>query len=131
MILRLSQAPVLKRKKDRVEKKEKGLRGYPFHLACANNRLDLVKGALLSDENYDINEKFGDVEESPLMFACYNGHIEVRLSCPATKRILAFGGKAVYLNSGDNKKLFLQLPYMRSPYGLSAFTDEDAFIDEV
>jgi len=34
------------------------------------------------------------------------------------------GGKAVYLNSGDNKKLFLQLPYMRSPYGLSAFTDE-------
>eukprot|EP00518_Triparma_eleuthera_P018299 CAMPEP_0197558898 /NCGR_PEP_ID=MMETSP1320-20131121/20178_1 /TAXON_ID=91990 /ORGANISM="Bolidomonas sp., Strain RCC2347" /LENGTH=394 /DNA_ID=CAMNT_0043120267 /DNA_START=105 /DNA_END=1286 /DNA_ORIENTATION=- len=71
------QAPVLKRKKDRVEKKEKGLRGYPFHLACANNRLDLVKGALLSDENYDINEKFGDVEESPLMFACYNGHIEI------------------------------------------------------
>lgn len=34
------------------------------------------------------------------------------------------GGKTVYLNSGDNKKLYLQLPFMRSPYGLSAFTDE-------
>ena len=34
------------------------------------------------------------------------------------------GGKAVYLNAGDNKKLFIQFPYMRSPYGLSAFTDE-------
>ena len=34
------------------------------------------------------------------------------------------GGKTVYLNTGDNKKLYLQLPFMRSPYGLSAFTDE-------
>jgi len=34
------------------------------------------------------------------------------------------GGKAVYLNSGDNKKIFIQLPFMRSPYGLSAYTDE-------
>jgi hypothetical protein len=34
------------------------------------------------------------------------------------------GGKAVYLNAGDNKKLYLQFPFMRSPYGLSAFTDE-------
>jgi hypothetical protein len=34
------------------------------------------------------------------------------------------GGKAVYLNAGDNKKLYIQLPFMRSPYGLSAFTDE-------
>mgnify|MGYP001018982255 CR=1 FL=1 len=34
------------------------------------------------------------------------------------------GGKTVYLNGGDNKKLYLQLPFMRSPYGLSAFTDE-------
>jgi len=34
------------------------------------------------------------------------------------------GGKTVYLNSGGNKKLYLQLPFMRSPYGLSAFTDE-------
>lgn len=34
------------------------------------------------------------------------------------------GGKAVYLNTGDNKKVYLQLPFMRSPYGLSAFTDE-------
>ena len=34
------------------------------------------------------------------------------------------GGKTVYLNGGDNKKLYLQLPFMRSPYGLSVFTDE-------
>jgi len=34
------------------------------------------------------------------------------------------GGKAVYLNAGDNKKLYIQFPFMRSPYGLSAFTDE-------
>ena len=34
------------------------------------------------------------------------------------------GGKAVYLNAGDNKKLYVQLPFMRSPYGLSAYTDE-------
>ncbi|QIG59902.1 hypothetical protein [Dishui Lake phycodnavirus 4] len=33
------------------------------------------------------------------------------------------GGKAVYLNVGE-KKLFLQLPCMRSPYGLSTYTDE-------
>jgi len=33
------------------------------------------------------------------------------------------GGKAVYMNVGD-KKLFLQLPCMRSPYGLSTYTDE-------
>lgn len=34
------------------------------------------------------------------------------------------GGKAVYLNTGDNKKLYIQFPFMRSPFGLSAFTDE-------
>ena len=34
------------------------------------------------------------------------------------------GGKAVYLNSSDNKKVFVQLPFMRSPYGLSVYTDE-------
>lgn len=34
------------------------------------------------------------------------------------------GGKAVYLNSSDNKKIFIQLPFMRSPYGLSVYTDE-------
>ena len=27
------------------------------------------------------------------------------------------GGKAVYLNAGDNKKLYIQFPFMRSPYG--------------
>jgi len=31
----------------------------------------------------------------------------------------------VYINAQDGKKkLYLQLPFMRSPYGLSAFTDE-------
>jgi hypothetical protein len=34
------------------------------------------------------------------------------------------GGKAVYLNAGDNKKIYIQFPFMRSPFGLSAFTDE-------
>ena len=34
------------------------------------------------------------------------------------------GGKTVYLNGGDNKKIYLQLPFMRSPFCLSAFTDE-------
>jgi hypothetical protein len=34
------------------------------------------------------------------------------------------GGKAVYLNAGDNKKIYIQFPFMRSPYGLSVFTDE-------
>ena len=34
------------------------------------------------------------------------------------------GGKAVYLNAGDNKKIYVQLPFLRSPYGLSAYTDE-------
>lgn len=36
------------------------------------------------------------------------------------------GGKAVYLNTGDNKKIYIQMPFMRSPYGLSAFTDESS-----
>jgi len=34
------------------------------------------------------------------------------------------GGKAVYLNVSD-KKLYLQLPKLRSPYGLSTYTDEN------
>ena len=34
------------------------------------------------------------------------------------------GGKTVYINALENKKLYLQLPFMRSPFGLSAFTDE-------
>ena len=34
------------------------------------------------------------------------------------------GGKTVYLNAGDNKKNYIQFPFMRSPFGLSAFTDE-------
>jgi len=34
------------------------------------------------------------------------------------------GGKTVYINAPGNKKLYLQLPFLRSPFGLSAFTDE-------
>ena len=34
------------------------------------------------------------------------------------------GGKAVYLNGTGNRKLYLQFPYMRAPFGLSTFTDE-------
>jgi len=35
------------------------------------------------------------------------------------------GGKTVYINTQDGKrKLYLQLPFMRSPFGMSAFTDE-------
>jgi hypothetical protein len=34
------------------------------------------------------------------------------------------GGKAVYINTSDNKKVYLQFPFMRSPFGLSVFTDE-------
>lgn len=34
------------------------------------------------------------------------------------------GGKQVYLSGPGNRKLYLQLPYMRAPFGLSAFTDE-------
>merc|ERR1711959_700088 len=34
------------------------------------------------------------------------------------------GGKSVMLSHDNKKKLYLQLPFMRSPFGLSAFTDE-------
>jgi len=34
------------------------------------------------------------------------------------------GGKTVYINAPANKKMYLQLPFLRSPFGLSAFTDE-------
>jgi len=36
------------------------------------------------------------------------------------------GGKAVYINSkqSSSNKFYVQIPYMRSPYGLSAFTDD-------
>ena len=33
-------------------------------------------------------------------------------------------GKAVYINGLKNKKLHIQLPFMRAPFGLSSFTDE-------
>lgn len=35
------------------------------------------------------------------------------------------GGKTVYLNCGGNQKILLQLPYLRAPFGLSSFTDEN------
>jgi hypothetical protein len=35
------------------------------------------------------------------------------------------GGKSVFLSGTGNKKLYIQLPYMRAPFGLSAFTDEN------
>ena len=34
------------------------------------------------------------------------------------------GGKAVYLNGTGNRKLYVQFPYMRVPFGLSSFVDE-------
>jgi hypothetical protein len=34
------------------------------------------------------------------------------------------GGKTVYINAQGNKKMYLQLPFLRSPFGLSVFTDE-------
>lgn len=34
------------------------------------------------------------------------------------------GGKAVYLSSGGNNKLYIQFPFMKAPYGLSSYTDE-------
>jgi hypothetical protein len=34
------------------------------------------------------------------------------------------GGKAVYISGAGNKKTYLQLPYMRAPFGLGSFTDE-------
>ena len=34
------------------------------------------------------------------------------------------GGKTVYINAPGNKKMYLQLPFLRSPFGLSVFTDE-------
>ena len=34
------------------------------------------------------------------------------------------GGKAVYLNGAGNRKLYIQMPFMRAPFGLSTFTDE-------
>jgi len=34
------------------------------------------------------------------------------------------GNKTVYINTSDSKKLYVQLPFMRAPYGLSAYTDE-------
>lgn len=34
------------------------------------------------------------------------------------------GGKAVYLNGPDKHKIYIQIPYMRAPFGLSSYTDE-------
>ncbi len=66
----------LTRKKKEV-KKEKGLRGSPLHLAAANGRLDIVKSELISEEDYPVNAKYGDAEETALMYAAFHGHLEV------------------------------------------------------
>ena len=34
------------------------------------------------------------------------------------------GGRAVYLSGPGNKKLHIQLPFMKAPYGLGSYTDE-------
>jgi len=34
------------------------------------------------------------------------------------------GGKTIYINHGDNKKLYIQCPKMRAPYGLSCYEDD-------
>jgi hypothetical protein len=34
------------------------------------------------------------------------------------------GGKAVYLSCGGNSKLYIQLPFLKAPYGLGSYTDE-------
>ena len=34
------------------------------------------------------------------------------------------GGKTIYLTHNSNKKIYLQLPYLRAPYGLSNYTDQ-------
>lgn len=34
------------------------------------------------------------------------------------------GGKAVYLSGSNNSKLYVQLPFMKAPYGLGSYTDE-------
>lgn len=34
------------------------------------------------------------------------------------------GGKAVYLSGGGNSKLYVQLPFLKAPYGLGSYTDE-------
>lgn len=34
------------------------------------------------------------------------------------------GGKAVYISNSNKNKLYLELPFMRAPFGLSTFVDE-------
>jgi hypothetical protein len=35
------------------------------------------------------------------------------------------GGKAVYLSGSGTSKLYVQLPFMKAPYGLGSYTDEN------
>lgn len=44
----------------------------------------------------------------------------------STMRKNKMGGKTVYLSKNGKDKIFLQLPYMRSPFGLSSYTDESS-----
>ena len=34
------------------------------------------------------------------------------------------GGGTLYVNGPENKKKYIQLPYMRAPFGVSSFTDD-------
>ena len=44
--------------------------------------------------------------------------------CFSKLRKNRMGGKSVYLSSTGNKKIYIQFPYMRAPFGLSSYTDE-------
>ena len=44
--------------------------------------------------------------------------------CFSTIRKNKVGGKAVYLSAPGGKKLYVQLPFMRAPFGVSTYTDD-------
>ena len=50
---------------------------------------------------------------------------DISAVCFSKLRKNKMGGKAVYINGSNNNKLYLQLPYMRAPFGLSSYTDEN------
>ena len=43
----------------------------------------------------------------------------------STVRKNKHGGKVVYLSGPNNSKLYLELPFMRAPFGLSLFSDKE------
>jgi ankyrin repeat protein len=66
---------LVRKKKEEIT--EKGLKGDPFMLAAANGRIDVIKSYLKADDNYPVNAKFGDVEETALHYAAFYGHLNV------------------------------------------------------